>query len=128
MPKEVVSLKNAPKAIGPYSPAIKAGDFMFVSGQIAIDPTGNFNPESSIEEQTHQIMKNIQAMLKEKNLTLDSIVKTTIFLVNMDEFVKVNEIYGSYFTTKDFYPARTTVAVNLPRKAKIEIEVLVYLK
>ena len=128
MPKEIIVSKNAPKAIGPYTPPVTAGDFIFISGQIAIDTAGNFNPDNPIEEQTHQVMKNLQALLKEKNLTFENVVKTTIFLANMDDYTKINEIYGSYFTSKDTCPARSTVALNLPRKAKIEIEMIAYLK
>lgn len=117
-----VSTKNAPAAIGPYSQAIEANGFVFCSGQIGIDPkTGNL--AEGLENQTKQIIKNIEAVLKEAGLNLECIVKTTIFLTNINDFAKVNEIYGSFFTNHK--PARSTIAVAaLPKGALIEIEAI----
>jgi 2-iminobutanoate/2-iminopropanoate deaminase len=128
MNKEIIFTDEAPKAIGPYSQAVKAGTFLFISGQIAIDPaTGNFLAESSVKEQTHRIMKNLSAILKAKNLDFSAVVKTTIYLTELTDFSIVNEIYASYFATKD-YPARATVAVKaLPREALVEIEMIAYI-
>lgn len=117
-----ISTKNAPQAIGPYSQAIIAGDFVFCSGQIGIDPkTGNL--VEGIENQTKQIIENLKAVLNESGSDIDCIVKTTIFLTDINDFAKVNEIYGSFFTTHK--PARSTVAIsNLPKGALIEIEAI----
>lgn len=111
---------KAPKAVGPYSQAIQSHDFLFLSGQIGIDPqTGTL--VEGLEAQTHQIMKNIQAVLDEAEGDLNDIVKTTIFLTDINDYKHVNEIYGSYFP--DHKPARSAVAVAaLPAGALIEIE------
>lgn len=123
---KIVETSNAPKAIGPYSQAIIAGDFVFCSGQIGIDPkTGNL--VEGIENQTNQIIKNLEAVLKEAECSLQHIVKTTIFLTNITDFAKVNEIYGSFFAAHK--PARATVEVSsLPKGALIEIEAIALLK
>jgi len=112
------------KAIGPYSPAIKIGNFVFISGQLGIDPqTGEL--KQTLEEQTEQALNNIVEILKVLNLTTDNIVKTTIFITDMEHFQKVNEIYSKFF--KEPYPSRSTVAVKqLPRNALIEIEAIAY--
>lgn len=122
--KQKITSENI-KAIGPYSPAIKIGNFLFISGQIGIDPkTGNL--KETLEEQTEQALKNLEEILKSAGLSLDNVVKTTIFLINMDDFQKVNEIYSKFF--KEPYPARSTIAVkSLPRNALIEIEAIAYL-
>lgn len=114
-----------PKPIGPYSVYKFAGDFVYLAGQIGINPdTGEL--ESDIESQTERVLTNIANILSEIGLTLDHVVKTTIFLKNMEDFPKVNEIYGKYF--KENYPARSTVAVSeLPKGALVEIEVVAYI-
>lgn len=119
--KEAVYTKNAPEAIGPYSQAVKAGGFLYVSGQLPVDPaTGAFAGED-IKAQTEQSLKNIQAILAEAGLTMDSVVKTTVFLKDMGEFSAMNEIYSSYFT--GVCPARAAVQVAcLPKDARVEIE------
>jgi len=124
--KTVIKTDKAPAPIGPYNQAILAGDFLFVSGQVAIDPaTNELIPLDDIETETHQVMKNIKAILSEAGLDLSHVVKTTIFLADMNDFVKVNAIYGSYFTDK--FPARETVQVSvLPKKVNIEISVTAY--
>jgi 2-iminobutanoate/2-iminopropanoate deaminase len=120
--KQIIKTSKAPAPIGPYNQAILANGILFVSGQIAINPDTNELVLSSLEEETHQVLKNISAILEEANLTFDSIVKTTIFLSDMGLFPKVNEIYGSYFTGE--FPARETVAVaGLPKGVNVEISV-----
>ncbi|NHB47121.1 RidA family protein [Helicobacter pylori] len=121
--KEVIHSTLAPKAIGPYSQAIATSDLVFVSGQLGIDAsTGEFKG-ADIHSQTTQSMENIKAILKEANLGMDSVVKTTILLKSLDDFAVVNEIYGSYFTEP--YPARATFqVVKLPKDALVEIEAI----
>ncbi|WRG61744.1 RidA family protein [Helicobacter pylori] len=121
--KEVIHSTLAPKAIGPYSQAIATNDLVFVSGQLGIDvSTGEFKG-ADIHSQTTQSMENIKAILKEVGLGMDSVVKTTILLKNLDDFSVVNEIYGSYF--KEPYPARATFQVaKLPKDALVEIEAI----
>ena len=120
--KKVVNSPNAPAAIGPYSHSVKANGFLFVSGQVARTPSGDMIM-NSIEEETHQIMHNIRDILEESNLDFDHVVKATIFLKNMDDFAKVNQVYGSYFFQD--YPARETVQVaKLPLDVNVEISVI----
>ena len=124
MSKQVIKTDLAPAPIGPYSQAIVANGFLFASGQIAIIPQTGELETSGIQAETHQVMKNIEAVLKKANLTFDHIVKTTIFLSDMSLFPQVNEIYGSYFKDNSQAPARETVAVKgLPRGVQIEISV-----
>ena len=124
MSKQVIKTDLAPAPIGPYSQAIVANGFLFASGQIAIIPQTGELETSGIQAETHQVMKNIEAVLKKANLTFDHIVKTTIFLSDMSLFPQVNEVYGSYFKDDSQAPARETVAVKgLPRGVQIEISV-----
>lgn len=120
--KKAVETANAPKAIGPYSQAIVADDFVFVSGQIGIDPkTGNL-VEGGIRAETEQVLKNLGEVLRAAKSNFDNVVKATIFLADINDFALVNEIYAKHF--KSPYPARATVQVaRLPRDARIEIEV-----
>lgn len=124
MQKNIIKTSNAPAPIGPYSQAVKTGSLLFISGQIAIEPsTGNILTEN-IETETRQVMKNLEAILTEAGLSFDNIVKTTIFLSDMNLFAKVNEIYGSFFSGTSF-PARETVAVKgLPKNVNVEISVI----
>lgn len=123
MEKKVIYTENAPKAIGPYSQAIKVGDFLYTSGQVPFVPTTGEIVADDIETQTKQVLENIQAILTEAQLTLDDVVKTTVFLKDMDDFAKMNGVYESFF--KDNKPARSAVQVaRLPRDVKIEIEVI----
>ena len=116
---EKIYTDKAPAAIGPYSQAIRVGNFLYGSGQIPIVPeTGNL-AEGGITEQTEQIMQNIAAVLKEAGLGFENVVKTTCFLSDMSNFAAFNEVYGKYFTGK---PARSCVAVSLPRNALAEVE------
>jgi 2-iminobutanoate/2-iminopropanoate deaminase len=120
MPKEIIQTNLAPAPIGPYNQAIKANGFIFLSGQIALDPVTGETVTTSIEEETHLVMKNIAAILAEAKISFSHIVKTTILLSDMSLFAKVNEVYGSYF--KDMPPARETFAVKgLPRGVNVEI-------
>lgn len=124
--KEIVATENAPGAIGPYSQAVKAGEFVFVSGQIPIDPaTGNFVSED-VAGQTEQVFKNLSAILEAAGSNLKNVVKTTVFLADMNDFARMNEIYARYFTEN--YPARATVeAARLPKDARVEIEAIALL-
>lgn len=119
--KEIVSTDNAPGAIGPYSQAIKAGGMVFCSGQIPIDPaTGEFVSEI-VSEQTEQVLKNLSEVLKAAGTGLNNVVKTSVFLADMNDFAEMNEVYGRYFS--DNKPARATVAAaGLPRGARVEID------
>ena len=119
---EKIYTKNAPDAIGPYSQAIKAGGFVFTSGQIAIDPaTGNVEADT-IEGQTEQVMKNLGAILEAAGSSFDKAVKTVCFLADMNDFAAFNAVYGNYFTSK---PARSCVAVKtLPKNVLCEVEVI----
>jgi 2-iminobutanoate/2-iminopropanoate deaminase len=121
--REIIQTDNAPGAIGPYSQAIKAGGFVFVSGQIPTDPqTGEF-VAGGITEQTEQVLKNLKAVLVASGSSLAQVVKTTVFLADMKEFSGMNEVYARFFPEPP--PARATVAVaGLPRDARVEIEVV----
>ena len=120
---EVVATKDAPQAIGPYSQAIKVGGFLFTSGQIAIDPATGQVIEGDIAAQTERVMKNLAAILKAGGLSLQRVVKTTVFLKSMGDFATMNEIYGKHFG--EHRPARSTVEVaRLPKDVLVEIEVI----
>jgi len=121
----IINTKDAPAPIGPYSQAVIANGFLFASGQVAINPESGELNLSSIAEETHQVMRNINAVLLEADYTFEHIIKTTIFLSDMELFGAVNEVYGSYFA--DNYPARETVAVKgLPKGVNVEISVTAY--
>ena len=123
--KKVINTIHAPTPIGPYNQAIEINGVLYASGQIAINPETNDLVLGSIEDETHQVMTNLSAVLSEAGYTFSSVVKTTIFLSDMLLFPKVNEVYGSYFT-RDF-PARETVAVaGLPKGVNVEISVIAY--
>ena len=121
--KQIINTTNAPAPIGPYNQAVKAGNFLFISGQIAINPENNELNTINIDEETHQVMRNLKAILLEAELTFDNIVKTTIFLSDMGTFAQVNEVYGQYFTAD--FPARETVQVSvLPKNVNVEISAI----
>lgn len=123
MNKEVIETTNAPAAIGPYSQAIKAAGLIFVSGQIPLDPETGDIEGTGIKEQTDRAMKNLDAVLTAGNSGMERIVKTTIYLTNLEDFPVVNDIYGSYFTGAP--PARATVEVSrLPKGALVEIDAI----
>ena len=121
--KKVLATTQAPAAIGPYSQGISAGNMTFLSGQLGIDPaTGDF-VTNEVKGQTEQSLKNVQAILKETGLTLKQVVKTTVFLADMNDFAAMNEMYATFF--EEPYPARSTIAVKtLPKNALVEIEVI----
>lgn len=122
MAKNEISTNNAPGAIGPYSQAVDAGTFVFVSGQLPIDAKTGEMPET-VAEQTRNSIANIKAILAEAGLTLDNVVKTTVFLTDMSTFAEMNEVYASEFSKT--FPARSAVAVKeLPKQARVEIEVI----
>ena len=119
---EKISTKKAPKAIGPYSHAIKAGGFVFCSGQIAIDPkTNEFKPGTIIEETT-RVIENLKAVLEQAHSGLEKTIKVTVYLLNIDNFTEMNKVYEKYFLNK---PARSTIEVSkLPKGAKVEIDAI----
>ena len=121
--KKIIATKNAPAAIGPYSQAVQAGNMLFASGQLGLDPaTGQF-PEGGVKEQTAQAFKNVKAILTEAGLTMDNVVKTTVFLADMGDFAAMNEVYAAQF--EGTVPARSAVAVKtLPKNALVEVEVI----
>lgn len=121
MAKEIVATTAAPAAIGPYSQAVKVNGLLFTAGQIPLDPTTGKLVEGDIRAQTEQVMKNVQAVLEAGGASLSSVVKTTCFLANLDDFQAFNEIYGRYFTQQP--PSRSTVqAARLPAGAQVEVE------
>ena len=119
--KEIISTENAPGAIGPYSQAIKTGNMVFCSGQIPIDvETGEF-VSADVAEQTEQVLRNLSAVLEAAGTSLDNVVKTTVFLADMEDFAAMNEVYARFFSENK--PARATVqAARLPKDARVEIE------
>jgi 2-iminobutanoate/2-iminopropanoate deaminase len=124
--KEIVATEKAPRAIGPYSQAVRAGQMLFASGQIPIDPaTGEF-VAGGIAEQTEQVLRNLSAVFEASGASLNQVVKTTVFLADMDDFTAMNEVYGRFFAENP--PARATVqAARLPRDAKVEVEAIAVL-
>jgi 2-iminobutanoate/2-iminopropanoate deaminase len=126
MSKRTIQTSNAPGAIGPYSPGVVVGDLVFCSGQIALDPVSGKLIEGDVVAQTEQVMKNLTVVLEASGASLGKVVKTTIFLVDLADFARVNETYGKYFTAAP--PARSTVQVcALPRGARVEIEAIAHL-
>ena len=121
MSKKIILTKNAPVPIGPYNQGIITGSMLYTAGQIAIDPaTGQF-VQGDIKTQTQQVLKNIQSIIEQAGTTMQNVVKTSVFLRDMNDFAGMNEVYAEFF--KNEFPARTTVAVlGLPRDAKVEIE------
>ncbi len=123
MRKQIINTPNAPAPIGPYNQAVQAGNWLFISGQVAFVPVTGELVTTGIKDEAVQVMENLKAILTEANITFDNIVKTTIFLSDMVFFAEVNEVYGSYFTGD--YPARETVAVKgLPRNVNVEISMI----
>jgi 2-iminobutanoate/2-iminopropanoate deaminase len=121
--KKIILTENAPAPIGPYSQAVQHGNLLFCSGQIPLDPKSGNVVGTTVSEQAEQVMKNIDAVLKKAELQFSNVIKTTIFLTDMNDFAKVNEVYAKYFTAEP--PARSTVAVaGLPKGVKVEIEIL----
>ncbi|QXM23388.1 RidA family protein [Elioraea tepida] len=123
--QRVISTPNAPAAIGPYSQAIQAGPFLFLAGQIAIDPATNEVKRGTIEEETKLVLDNLKAVVEAAGMTMANIVSTTVFMADLNEFPRMNAVYATYFPTNP--PARATVQVaRLPRDVKIEIAAIAY--
>ena len=123
MQKKIIQTNNAPDPIGPYSQAVMAGNILFISGQVAINPQNGNIEARTPKEETEQVMKNLDAILKEAGSSFDAVVKTSIFLSDMSLFAEVNEVYGRFF--KGDYPARETVAVKgLPKNVNVEISMI----
>ena len=126
MKKEIIYTKNAPEPIGPYNQAVKIGKTLYISGQIPLIPGKMELVKSDLEKETIQVMKNIEAILSETDMTFKNVIKTTIFLSDMKNFEIINKIYGRYFD-KETAPARETVEVsNLPKYVRLEISVIAY--
>ncbi|HEU0110254.1 MAG TPA: RidA family protein [Flavisolibacter sp.] len=123
MEKKIITTSNAPAPIGPYNQAILVNNTVYISGQVCIDPaTGNLK-NRDIQEETHQVMQNLKAILSEAGMSFSNVVKTTIFITDMNRFSELNEIYGKYFT--DAFPARETVQVSaLPKFVNVEISMI----
>ena len=125
MEKEIILSKKAPSTIGPYSPALKVGNLIFASGQLPIDPETGEMIEGDIESKTRMVLENLKAVLEPYSISMENIVKTTIFLRDMNNFARVNKVYGEYF--KEKFPARSCVEVSrLPKDAEIEIEAIAF--
>jgi 2-iminobutanoate/2-iminopropanoate deaminase len=125
--RRALTTDQAPQAIGPYSQAIVAGDLLFASGQIALDPGTNTLVEGNITAQTHRVLQNLGGVLAAAGATYADVVKTTVFLLDMDEFAAMNAVYGTYFPTPA--PARSTVQVSrLPRDVRVEIDLIARLR
>ena len=121
--KSIIYTENAPAPIGPYSQAVQTGNMLFISGQIPIDPETNHLISGGIRDEAKQVMQNLEALLTSAGFSFENVVKTTIFLSDMNHFADVNEVYGSYF--KSDYPARETVAVlGLPKNVNVEISLI----
>jgi 2-iminobutanoate/2-iminopropanoate deaminase len=123
MSKSIVSTDKAPKAIGPYSQAVRMGDLMFISGQIPLDPATNQMVRGDIKAQTRRVLENIRGVAQSQGLALDNVVKTTVYMTNLGDFAAMNEVYGEFFAVNA--PARATVQVSrLPKDALVEIEAI----
>ncbi|HTG56761.1 MAG TPA: RidA family protein [Niabella sp.] len=123
MEKRIITTNNAPAPIGPYNQAVFAGDTLYISGQIPIDPSNGELNNATLQDETHQCMKNLQAILTEAGLHFSDVIKTTIFITDMNRFAEINEVYGQYFT--DNFPARETVQVSaLPKFVNVEISMI----
>ncbi len=123
MEKQIINTPTAPTPIGPYNQAILAGDILFISGQICIDPDTGTLKNQDIQEETHQVMHNLRAILTASDMGFHNVVKTTIFITDMNRFSEINEVYGKYFA--DIFPARETVQVSaLPKFVNVEISMI----
>ncbi len=123
MAKKIIKTENAPAPIGPYNQAVMAGNMLFISGQIPLDTKTGELKMGSIEEETHLVMKNLEAILTEAGMDFSNVIKTSIFLTDMASFGQVNEVYGSYFSAD--FPARETIAVKgLPKNVNVEISMI----
>ena len=123
--KKIIATKNAPAAIGPYNQAIQVGNFLFASGQLGLVPETGAFAEGGVKEQTAQVFQNVKAILAEAGYSIDDVVKTTVFLADMNDFAAMNEVYAANFSGD--FPARSAVAVKtLPKNALVEVEVIAY--
>jgi 2-iminobutanoate/2-iminopropanoate deaminase len=123
MEKQIITTNSAPAPIGPYNQAILSGNMLFISGQICIDPATGELKKKDLQEETHQVMNNLRSILKQAGMEFNNVVKTTIFLTDMNRFTEVNEVYGKYFTAN--FPARETVQVSaLPKFVNVEISMI----
>ena len=123
MEKTIITTNNAPSPIGPYNQAIQVGNMLFISGQVCIDPSTGELKNKDLQEEAHQVMHNLKAILYEAGMDFENIVKTTIFITDMNRFAEINEVYGKYF--KGNFPARETVQVSaLPRFVNVEISMI----
>jgi 2-iminobutanoate/2-iminopropanoate deaminase len=123
--KQALTTDGAPKAIGPYSQAVRVGSLLFLSGQVALDPATGQMVDGDVAAQTRRVMMNLAAVLSAAGLTFADVARTTIYLADMSDFAKVNEVYGAYFS--DPFPARATVQVaRLPRDARVEIDAIAH--
>ena len=125
MEKQVINTPSAPAPIGPYNQGVRMGDMLFISGQICIDPaTGKLNNQD-IQQETHQVMHNLRAILEASDMSFHHVVKTSIFITDMNRFSEINEVYGKYFDTNSTFPARETVQVSaLPKFVNVEISMI----
>jgi len=124
--RTAIQTDGAPEAIGPYSQAIRAGQFLFVSGQLPLDPVMGTIVDGNVSEQTHRVMRSLNAILEAAGASFDHVVRTTVFLADLNDFLRMNDVYASYF--KDPAPARATVQVaRLPKDARVEIDVVAFL-
>jgi 2-iminobutanoate/2-iminopropanoate deaminase len=127
MKKEIISTSNAPKAVGPYSQALKVGEWIYLSGQIPIDAATNQVIEGTIEEQTELVLNNARNVLEAAGATLENVVKVTVFIANLDDFGKINDVYATFFG--EHAPARSAVQVaRLPKEVGIEVDMVAYLE
>jgi 2-iminobutanoate/2-iminopropanoate deaminase len=125
MSKTIISTSNAPAPIGPYSQAVLTENMLFISGQVCIDPATGGLKNKDVHEETHQVMHNLKAILQQANMDFANVVKTTIYLTDMNRFSEINEIYGKYFDGNSNFPARETVQVSaLPRFVNVEISMI----
>jgi 2-iminobutanoate/2-iminopropanoate deaminase len=123
MDKQIINTSSAPVPIGPYNQAIRSGNMLFISGQVCIDPATGELKNKDVQEETHQVMHNLKAILAEAGMTFSNVVKTTIFITDMNRFSEINEVYGKYFD--GHFPARETVQVSaLPKFVNIEISMI----
>ena len=125
MEKQIINTSSAPAPIGPYNQAILAGDMLFISGQICIDPSTGELKNQDIQQETHQVMHNLRSILTAADMSFHHVVKTTIFITDMNRFSEINEVYGKYFDSNSSFPARETVQVSaLPKFVNVEISMI----
>ena len=125
MEKQIINTTAAPAPIGPYNQAILAGDMLFISGQICIDPPTGALMNQDIQQETHQVMHNLRSILTAADMSFHHVVKTTIFITDMNRFSEINEVYGKYFDSNNTFPARETVQVSaLPKFVNVEISMI----